>query len=273
MEQATESEPQVTYQLKTMEPPSFFDSGKERKPSTPGEWFAARFPEQAKTYGPPILEAVYADDDHGNRINAVALNEDFFAGVLGGDKQLGHHLVFYLPEQQFYFLDNRTGNYTPTSEQKLLLLLSQYLIQCASDMPSNIDVKDLFIGLRDERNLRKIIRRARALLAADESFFGEKSPHKRIEGPETHTRLAKTFARYYLRPTEDAVLTVTECFDTFNEFCVERGLEPVNRRIFKPLITEVVRELYDRGLRKDVPGHNGRRQNGWKDLAAVEWRN
>lgn len=38
-----------------------------------------------------------------------------------------------------------------------------------------------------------------------------------------------------LRPTEDAVLTVTECFQNFNEFCLENGLEPITRRIFKPL--------------------------------------
>jgi hypothetical protein len=207
------------------------------------------------------------------RVEPVALNEDFFAAVLGGDKALGHHVIFYLPEQQFYFLDGRTGNYTPTSEQRLIVLLSQYLIQCASEMPANVDVKDLFIDLRDEKNLRKTIRRARALLAAEESFFGEKSVHRRIEGPETHTKLAKTFARDYLRPTEDAVLTMTECFENFNEFCLENGLEPVNRRIFKPLIQEVISELFERNLRHDVLGRNGKKQNGWKDLAAVEWRN
>jgi hypothetical protein len=150
MEPAPEFEPQVTYRLKRTEPPSVFDEGKARQPSTPSEWFSAKFPEQVNTYGPPILEAVYADVDHSKRINPVALNEDCFAAILGGDKALGHHLIFYLPEQQFYFLDNRTGNYTLSSEQKLLLLLSQYLIHCAADMPSNVDVKDLFVGLRDE---------------------------------------------------------------------------------------------------------------------------
>jgi len=88
-----------------------------------------------------------------------------------------------------------------------------------------------------------------------------------------HIRLAKTFAREYLRPTDDAVLTVPECSENFNKFCLENGLEPIARRIFKPLIAEVVRELYDMSLRHDVLGHNGPQQNGWKDLAAIEWRN
>jgi hypothetical protein len=153
---------------------------------------------------------------------------------------------------KWYFLDTSTGNYTPTGGQKLLCLLSQYLIQCASAMPAEVNVKGLVVGLRDERNLRKIIRRAKALLAAEELFFGEKSLRKRIEGPETHTRLAKTFARDCLRPAEDAVLAMTECFGRFNEFCLENGLDRINGRIFKPLITEVVREFYDSNLRHDL---------------------
>jgi hypothetical protein len=63
MEQTTEFEPKLTYQLKTAETPAFLDQGKERTPSTPGEWFSARFPEQASKYGPPLLEAVYVDVD------------------------------------------------------------------------------------------------------------------------------------------------------------------------------------------------------------------
>ena len=244
MEHKTEYEPKLTYQLQTAECPSFLEGQKQRKPTTPSEWFSSKFPQQANTYGPPILEAVYAGPDHSNRVNAVALNEDFFAAMLAGDKSLGHQLIFYLPEQQFYFLDGRTINYAPTSEQKLILLLSQYLIQCAAEMPGNVDVKDLFINLREEKNLRKIIKRAKALLAAEESFFGEKSPHKRIKGPETHTKLAKTFARECLRHTEESILTVTECFIKFNEFCEENGLDPINRHAFKPMITEIVRELY-----------------------------
>ncbi len=109
----------------------------ERPAKSPGEWFSKRFPAQAEQYGPPMLECVETLLDQSIQVSPVALNEDFYAAVLGGDDRLGHHVVFYLPEQQFYFFDCRFGRYEPTSEQKLILLLSQYLIQCAADMPGD----------------------------------------------------------------------------------------------------------------------------------------
>ena len=107
-------------------------------------------------------------------------------------------MVFYLPEQQFYFFDSRVHRYEPTTEQKLVFLLSRSLIQCAAEMPQDVEIAKLFIELRKEDNLRKVVRRAKALLAADESFFGESSPNKRLKGPESHSSVAKVFAREIL---------------------------------------------------------------------------
>jgi hypothetical protein len=50
-------------------------------------------------------------------------------------------------------------------------------------------------------------------------------------------------------------------------------MDTANRRIFKLLIREVIRELFKMNLRHDNPGRNGRGQNGWKDMAAVKSRN
>ena len=70
------------------------------------------FPEQAETYGPPLLEGTCQELD---QINLLALNEDFFAAILGGDQKLGHHVVLYLPEHQFCFLDLRLDHYAASS--------------------------------------------------------------------------------------------------------------------------------------------------------------
>ena len=233
---------------------------------SPSDYFSKRFPALAQRYGPPILESVETLLDQSTTTTPVALNEDFFGAAIGGDEELGHHVVFYLPEQQFYFFDSRVHRYEPTTEQKLVFLLSQYLIQCAAEMPQDVEIAKLFIELRKEDNLRKVVRRAKALLAADESFFGESSPNKRLKGPESHSSVAKVFAREILKPDPESNLTITECFETFNEFCQDKGLDPINRRVFKSLIAEVIREEFNLGLRHDVLGINNRQQHGWKGL-------
>ncbi len=265
----------LTYRLKkhTTPPLMLCEYSIEEPPRSPSDWFSRKFPSQAEQYGPPILESVETLMDQSALVSPVALNEDFLAAVLGGDERLGHDLVFYLPEQQFYFFDCRFGRYEPTSEQKLLLLLSQHLIQCAADMPADVGIEKLFVDLRKEENLKKVVRKAKALLAADESFFGEPSENKRLKGPENHGVLAKRFARDFLRPVPDSTLTVTECHDVFSGLCQDKGLAPVSRREFKSMIAEVIRDEFGLGLRHDIPGMNKRSQHGWKGLLVDYRRN
>ena len=89
------------------------------------------------------------------------------------------------------------------------------MIRCAAEMPLEVDLEDLFVQQRKEENLRRIVRRAKALLAADESFFGEKSANKRLRGKETNDRVAKSFVREFVRPEPESVLTVTDCFERY----------------------------------------------------------
>ena len=177
----------MTYRLKRYEPNPLMLNQYQEEPSSqsPCEWFSRRFPEQAKTYGPPLLEGTSQELD---QINPVALNEDFFAAILGGDKKLGHHVVFYLPEHQFYFLDVRLDHYAATTEEKLKTLLSQYLVHCGEEMGANVNLKALF-DLRQDRQLDRIVKKARSMLAADESFFSLESGNVRIRGPEYHGRM------------------------------------------------------------------------------------
>ena len=57
-------------------------------PKTPSEWFSQKFPKQASVYGAPMLEQKYSvmvDGDTITRTRPIQLNDDFFAGILGGD--------------------------------------------------------------------------------------------------------------------------------------------------------------------------------------------
>src|SRR5581483_175129 len=73
--------------------------------TTPNGWFEARFPAQTEKWGKPFLQKQHTDREGLPRTDLLAINEDFFAAILGGDKSLGHQTVFYESEKTFYFWD------------------------------------------------------------------------------------------------------------------------------------------------------------------------
>jgi hypothetical protein len=135
-------------------------------------------------------------------------------------------------------------------------------------MPPSVNIQPLFDEFRSDEALKDVLKRARALLAADASFFSADSPNARANGPETHERLARMFIRKSIRPEPMKVLTVRECFELFCAFCKANGLAPVERRFFTPMVEDLVREEFSLNLRKDVLGDNNRMQRGWKGLSA-----
>jgi hypothetical protein len=245
----------------------FSDFRTEDAPSTPSEWFARKFPSQAEEFGAPLLEGRYLELDQSFRTKPVALNEDFFAAILGGDKTLGHRVVYYLPEEEFYFYDHRHDCFLATTEDKLKFVLSQYLIRCGEEMGAGVDVKDLF-DLRSDKVLGTVIRKARSLLAAEESFFGLESGNTRIKGPEFHGKIVKVFTREAIVPSPSQVLTVTECYEVFGQFCQDRGMKRMKRSAFTHLMADMVRDEYNVNVRNDIMGKNNRYQQGWKGLSA-----
>ena len=62
--------------------------------NNPNDWFTAKFPEQAQQYGPAFLEGTYTDANGLKWFIPTYLNEDFFAAILGGNKDLGHQVVW-----------------------------------------------------------------------------------------------------------------------------------------------------------------------------------
>ena|GEM_PF-3999494 len=74
-------------------------------PKTPSEWFALKFPEAVNRFGCPFLEMRQTSCDGFLRIVPVSINLDFFAAMLGGDSGLGHSVIYFEPEMQWYFRD------------------------------------------------------------------------------------------------------------------------------------------------------------------------
>ena len=239
----------------------------QQPPATPSEWFARRFPAEVQRWGCPFLEAVEEGRVTGRKlITAVAMNDCFFAAALS-DSQLGHSVVFYEPEQQWFFLEPRDGQYHPTSEPKLMNLLSCLLVRCAEEMPSTVDKVNLFVKFRSDEALKAVIKRARSILAADSSFFSVTSPHRRIEGPELTSQAARMFVNLAVEPKAEGKMTVNETYNAFRRFCTNNGLTAVERRQFKQLVVDVIREEFGIGLRHDLEDAGGRNQRGWTGVA------
>ena len=236
-------------------------------PATPSEWFCRRYPVETKRWGCPLIEEVGVDLCTSlPTTKAVQMNDNFFAAILS-DQQLGHSVVFVEAEQQWYFLDPRDGVYHPTSEAKLMTLLSCLLVRCAEAMPPLVDKRSLFVDLRDDEVLKGVIRKARSVLAADERFFSAESPNRRVNGIETHAQMAKRFVQASVKPQPGRLLSMNECFERFSEYCHNHDVEPVQRRQFKQLIVETVREEFGLGLRNDLKNAEGNYLRGWKGLA------
>ena len=235
-------------------------------PATPSAWFTQRFPAEVKRWGCPFLEAVMTNPVMmTTTTQAVALNDNFFAAILS-DQQMGHAVVFFEPERQWYFREPRDGVFHPTTEAKLATLLSALLLRCAEDLRSSVNMSSLFVAFRAEEQLKSVVKKARSILAADSTFFSATSPHQRIAGDELPVRSARQFIQTSMKPTPGQLLTVQECFAAFLAFCQSRGLEAGEQRAFRPFISEIIRDEFGMAFRKDLKSADGRYMRGWKGL-------
>ncbi len=236
----------------------------------PSQWFALRYPEHAERWGAPFMEhtvLLLRDSHPEEEVNPYAINDDFFAAILGGDKQFGHSVIFYQPEQTFYFKDY-DGWFYPVSEQKLTCLLSNLLIRCAQEMPRKVHIHNLFVEFRKPEQLRSIILKAKSMLAVSAEFFSELSPHQRREGPELIVRTAKVFVADSIIQ-QAGQLAIQAAQDRFHDFCFQRNVKGLKKRETRPLLIDVVQEQFGCGLRHDLM-QNGKKVRGWTGIALGE---
>lgn len=243
------------------------DTADESATNDPNQWFADKFPEQVGRYGPAFMEGAWNDTDGLKHFIPAYLNEDFFAAILGGDKSLGHQVVWYPPEETFYFFDYRVDAFCPTTEAKLKLLLSNYLVRCSQDCRSLVDITNLVVRFRQDECLQRIVDEAKAVLEADRLFFqGTNGQRRFIDGkyiePNDEPAYRQFVKRVIVREPEGKI-TVADAFHRYYEFCRSQGQHPLTRQEFKQLVAEVIREEFNVGLRHDVPTETGKAGHGW----------
>lgn len=243
---------------------------KTKVPRTPNQWFSYKYPELAKLYGSPFLE-MEVNDLHSSRTHPMKINHDFFAAVLGGEKRLGHRVIYYLPELQFYFYDPADQLFKATTQEKLQTLLRAKLMKCAEGLPGRINILPLYDEFRSDATTKTIIQRAKSILAADETFFKSESANIRNQGPELPERLARVLVDSMLEKRDGAVLTVTQAYALFCGLAQQKRVEPVNRALFRSMMADLMREVFDVSVRRDLVNEENKMQEGWKGVgAAVE---
>jgi hypothetical protein len=259
----------VTVQLVKYKPvPWLFRNDLPEPPvKTPSEWFSKRWPEQAETFGTPFLEAKLHDGDLEQHVNPLSLNEIFFAGILAGNQELGHKVVYYTPGEEFYFKDPREGGiFKPTFEEKLKTLLSLYILECAEQLKDTTPKLNLFVRFRKDDELQKVVNKAKSLLAVDKSFFGADSPNIRTGGEEEKEKVAKTFISLVIELNPQNNMTLADTYAVFREFSGKQGVKLVERRHFEDLAGDIIKEQYGLALRNDILNGSGRHQRGWRGL-------
>jgi hypothetical protein len=237
---------------------------------TASVYFGELFPEAAKQYGCPFVEIREALNEYSSVVTPVSINLDFFAAALGGDARLGHSIIYYQPEMQWYYREPQLNIYKATTSEKLQSLYRGLLMRAARDLPAENNRLNLCMEFQNDRTAKAVIQRAKSILAADYSFFSATSPHQRIKGPELHERLMRVLCESMLQPSEGACLTVTAAFNVFCRLAQQRQLGTLKRSLFKATMADLMKEMYGISLRHDVPDALGKHQQAWKGVRLVE---
>ena len=239
------------------------------KIKTASQWFCNLFPSSAKTHGAPFLENRISSVDGFTSSSPLSVNESFMASALGGDRRLGHSVIYWSAECQFYYFDPVDQLYHATTEAKLGDLMRALFARCALELQKEIGVFQLFTTFRSDPVIKSIVERAKSVLAVSEDFFSATSPRSRVNGIEMHEKLARVFIEKALKAKSNEILLVGLAYESFAKIVREKDMAPIKRSVFKEMMKPLVREKFNICLRNDlVVGE--RYSQGWKDLAMVE---
>ena len=247
-----------------------FAAHQRTRAKTASVYFAELFPDAAKQYGCPFVEIRDVLNDGQTIVTPVSINVDFFAAVLGGDRRLGHSVVYYEPEMAWYYREPHLQLYKTTTADKLMNLYRGLLQRAAQELPKENNVLNLCIEFRSDKNAKAVVSRAKSILAADASFFSATSPNQRIQGPELHERLMRKLVETMLEPSAESNLTMTQAYNCFCSLAELRQLGTLKRSIFKATMTDLMRDRFGLALRRDVPDAFGKHQEAWKGICLRE---
>ena len=257
-------------QLAPKAPRSFdFQDGEA---STPENWFTLKFPVEARRYGAPFLFQSVVNGLSHHALRPQLMNEDFFAAMLGGEKGLAHQIVF-CPGDGFWYWDPAVEAFCPTTDAKMEILLSNYLVKYGEAFRTGLDVMFLYDKHRRPAVLKRVVNKAKAILEADESFFqGELGQPRYVEGKRVLPQPVASplmFIESAVTRQEGALMTASEAYLEYVRHCARNGQLKVTLTEFKSLLNGALYEKFQSRLRHDIPTDDGRQTHGWKNVTLV----
>ena len=238
-----------------------------RQKLTPAIWFAEKFPDQTNQFGCPFLEMRESSCDGFSRVNPISINIDFFAAMLGGDKRLGHSVIYFEPELQFYYREPMQNIYKSTSPEKLQNYYRAMMLRCVQELGNETDKLNLFVEFRSDKTAKAVVNRAKSILAADQSYFSVQSKHQRIRGIEIFERIARKYVDEMLRSEPGQILRLADAYSVFRELLRARELPDIKRSDFKAVVGPLIRDQFNVALRNDLDGAGVR---GWKGVRLLQ---
>ncbi len=246
---------------------AFAPHAPRQRAKTASVYFAEMFPDAAKQHGCPFVEIRDQLPDGQYTITPISVNVDFFAGALGGDSRLGHSIIYYEPEMQWYYREPHLQLYKTTTAEKLQNLYRALLMRAAQELPAENNLVNLCIEFRSDKTAKAVVHRAKSILAADSSFFSATSPHQRIRGGIEFTeRIARRFVEEMLSSEPGNVLLLADAHDAFCKYLKLQQHEPIKRSDFKAVVEPLIRDQFNVCLRNDLRIDERSGVRGWKNM-------
>ena len=246
---------------------AFAPHAPRQRAKTASVYFAEMFPDAAKQHGCPFVEIRDQLPDGQYTLTPISVNVDFFAGALGGDSRLGHSIIYYEPEMQWYYREPHLQLYKTTTAEKLQNLYRALLMRAAQELPAENNLVNLCIEFRSDKTAKAVVHRAKSILAADSSFFSATSPHQRIRGGIEFTeRIARRFVEEMLSSEPGNVLLLADAHDAFCKYLKLQQHEPIKRSDFKAVVEPLIRDQFNVCLRNDLRIDERSGVRGWKNM-------
>ena len=250
----------------------FSDSGED--PTKMDNWFARKYPEAERRFGKPFIWRAIKDGFERTAVRPQMLNEDFFAAMLGGERGLGHRIV-YCPGAGFWFWDPVVEAFCPTTDAKMELLLSNYITTYGEVFRAGVDILYLYEEHRKPALLKRVVNKAKAILEADESFFqGEQGQSRYVNGKRIVAQQVASpmlFIENAVTKRDGAILTAKAAYQEFCRYCESGGFLKMTLTEFKEMIAPVLYERFQLSLRHDIKVDGGSQTHGWKHIALLPY--
>lgn len=238
------------------------------KEHSANEYFCKKYLNIAKEYGMPFLEKywIYDSDVH---YEPVHLNCDFFAAVLRGEERLGLRMVYYRPDNTFYYYEYKIGIYEATTPDRIKLLLRHYLNVSLQELNLFfMSVEPLSTTFQQDKVLDEVVERAKVILEVDKSFFAAGSGNIRPKDDQVVKEVAtpETFVSESLQAAPESSVTMTDLYEAHLEYCSIHAKETIPRNAFKSEVTKAMDKVYKLRPRHDIKDSEGRCHRGWKGI-------